>query len=115
MGARMYIAAMHVYAGILMFVAESRAPHGGVRPLMVLSYRFRSSNYRKHSNDNTETLDTVSNTNVNASGGTKSFAFLVENGHQTPKTVHSTIDFRSRYRINPRPALFVSGKASECR
>ena len=35
-----------VYAGILLFVAASTVPQGGVRPFIVLSYRYRLSNYR---------------------------------------------------------------------
>ena len=31
------------------------------------------------------------------------------------KTAHAMVDLRSRHRINPRPARFVSGKAGECR
>ena len=31
------------------------------------------------------------------------------------KAAHSTIGLRSRYRINPRPTRFVSGKTNECR
>ena len=59
-----------VYTGILLFVAVSPVPQAGVRPFIVLSCRYRLSNYRIFQydtivllwNDNIETFDTISNT-----------------------------------------------------
>ena len=70
MGARINIAAMYrctntVYTCILLFVAVSPVPQGGVRPLVVLSYRYRLPGCRiieLFSNDNIETFDTISKT-----------------------------------------------------
>ena len=43
----------------------------------------------------------------------KAFFFHVVNCHHAHQQLHSTIDLRSRHRINQRSARFVSDKASE--
>ena len=46
----------------------------------------------------------------------RNLCFHVQNcNHTDKKTAHVTIDLRCRYRINPRPTRFVSGKANQYR
>ena len=97
MGGRIYIATMHTYiywytaicCCIPCLPGRGSAYDGFIVSLSFTELSELLSNDRNFSNENIETFDAISKTNVDARRGTRSCAFHVENSHHTGQKQHT--------------------------